>query len=56
VKFLDVPTVSGLYVCYVDGVFPDWADKILLTYKGSDQQYRGAVYACLGSLPALELD
>ena len=64
VKFLDVPTDTGLYVAYVDSVFPGWADKILLTYdastnkwtyKGSDQPYRGVIHACLGPLPALSL-
>lgn len=60
----EYPTARGLYVAYVDGSFPGWADKQLLFYdsdcdswrhKGSDQTFRGTVYACIGPIPVMEL-
>lgn len=56
------PTMSGLYVAYVNGDMGlKYAKRILLMYHDgwfypmSDQVYRDIVYGFIGPLPALPL-
>ena len=58
----DTPTMSGLYVAYVNNDFvQNYAKRILLMchegwfYPMSGQVYRDVVYGYIGPLPALEL-
>lgn len=60
----DAPDETGVYVAYVNSeMTTKWAGRVLLMWQdgkwwhlGSDQKYRGHVYACIGPLPALALD
>ena len=56
------PTEPGLYVAYINGKFPNTAEKKLLLYAngvwiypGSPEKYREQVYGWIGPLPALFL-